>query len=50
METMINGYREAVKAHVDRCTDVSLLDFVLKLIKKSDNGDKNKGAEIVGAK
>lgn len=39
METMIKEYRDAVKAQVDRCTDVSLLDLIFKLIVKS--GEEN---------
>ena len=46
MEAMLKEYRDAVKAQVDRCTDVSLLDLIHQLIIKSereenkDNGKK----------
>lgn len=46
MEATLQEYRETVKAEVDRCTDVSLLDLIHQLIIKSereenkDNGKK----------
>ena len=44
MEAMLNEYRDAVKAQVDRCTDVSLLDLIYKLIVKSEREEnKNNG-------
>lgn len=31
MEATLNEYKDAVKAQVDACTDVSLLDLIFKL-------------------
>ena len=41
MEAMLKEYRDAVKAQVDRCTDVSLLDLIHQLIIKSER-EENK--------
>ena len=45
MEAMLNEYKDAVKAQVDTCTDVSLLDLIFKLLVKSGEENKNNGTE-----
>jgi len=45
MEAMLNEHKGAVKAQVDACTDVSLLDLIFKLLVKSGEENKNNGTE-----
>lgn len=45
MEATLNEYKDAVKAQVDACTDVSLLDLIFKLLVKSGEENKNNGTE-----
>ena len=45
MEATLNEYKDAVKAQVDACTDVSLLDLIFKLLVK--RGRRPKNSEII---
>ena len=45
MDAMLNEYRDTVKAQVDACTDVSLLDLIFKLLVKSGEENGNNGTE-----
>lgn len=46
MEAMLNKYRDTVKAQVDACTDVSLLNLIHLILYKSQREENgNNGTE-----
>lgn len=45
MEAMLNVYKDAVKAQVDACTDVSLLGLIFNVLVKSREENGNNGTE-----